>query len=164
MWDVYLFYMYLLYELFIVRFKNEGSNRDRNSIFNVFSYQNSLKTHLFNVWQEGKHNCKHKNIVFFYFIVCSFILLNIKYSNLSIYSRNTQCGKMTIKKQVSKKISLYSIAGPRRSKCPWCNQYTCKHCRCPGYEGCDHIVNSLLYYLHLGKYVSTYKIQQTTCM
>ena len=100
----------------------------------------------------------------FYFIVCSFILPNVKYLNLSIYSRNTQCGKMTIKKQVSKKISLYSIAGPRRSKCPWCNQYTCKHCRCPGYEGCDHIVNSLLYYLHLGKYVSTYKIQQTTCM
>lgn len=34
MWDVYLFYMYLLYELFISGFKNEESNRDRNSIFN----------------------------------------------------------------------------------------------------------------------------------
>ena len=30
------------------------------------------------------------------------------------------------------------MLGPRRSTCPWCYQLSCKHCRCLGYEGCDH--------------------------
>lgn len=33
--------------------------------------------------------------------------------------------------------------GPRPSDCPFCNSNDCSHCRCSGFEKCDHMVGEL---------------------
>ena len=37
-----------------------------------------------------------------------------------------------------RKIVRAKKPGPRAKDCPWCDQPNCRHCHCPGFEGCGH--------------------------